>query len=375
MRQNAASKLKAKYNLANLSHSCSTDRVLNLVGVYQDYRTTQEYTQAPLFRNPRLNKSIFLKHTLRAHEREQSRDHRMSVTKVILPVDIADLSLGGFSCFLNEPDIERTIASVFGGDISSETFSRDMQILKTMDMLPTFDPFLLRERLKRDGVSVAKCYFDLSEADANRMREYVQGEIQKIVRLALTSDAQHLDQSSTITHKLMTDETASSLEPLRQVLQLSGEEWREGVFAWKGFLYYSWNIDTTIKFMPELQRQLLNTTIKGANHPEMREIDAIRRRISRCLLHLHGVTTAGVELYRAAYNDLIDGKPRSFQEFLKTAATRFIEVGEAFGMIMHMRSFWNFRFKHLNGPMRVEEALDVFRDFDAQFAGINERLE
>jgi hypothetical protein len=93
----------------------------------------------------------------------------------------------------------------------------------------------LRERLKREGIGRELRFQPATEADANRMREYVQGEIQKIVRLALTGDTTYMDQTSTITHKLMTDETASSLEPLRQVLQLSGDEWGEGVFAWKGF--------------------------------------------------------------------------------------------------------------------------------------------
>jgi len=375
MRSTTASKQKAKGNLANLSRSSSTDRVLNLVSVYHESNTNPEYVQSPFFKNPRLNKSILLKHTLRTHERDQLRDHRMSVTKLIMPVDISDLSLGGFSCFLNEPDIERTICTAFGGDVSSEDFRRDMQILKILDALPTFDPFLLRERLRRDGLSVAKCYFNLTEADANRMREYVQGEIQKIVRLALTTEAKLMDQSSTITHKLMTDETATSLEPLRQVLQMSGDEWSEGVFAWKGFLYYSWNIDATAKVMPQLQRQLLAARIAGASRQEIREIDIIRRRISRCLSYLHKVAMDGVGQYRSAYKDLIDGKPTSFQEFLKNAAASFIEVGEAFGMIMHMRSFYNFRFRDLGRQLAFDEAHEIFRDLDNQFAAIYERLE
>jgi hypothetical protein len=76
----------------------------------------------------------------------------------------------------------------------------------------------------------------------------------------------------------------------------------------------------------------------------MQEIDAIRRRISR-RLSFHGIATDGVQITCSAYKDLINGKPSSFQEFLKNAAARFIEVGEAFGMIMHMRSFCSFRFR------------------------------
>jgi hypothetical protein len=378
MRSAAATKSKAKNSLANLSRSCSTDRVLNLTTVHREFRDTPEYAQSPLFRNARLNKSIFLKHTLRIHERERRDDgfrQRMTVTKVILPFDTADLTLGGFSCFINDNDIERTIASQFGSELTSESFRRDMQVLRIMDTLPTFDPFLLRERLKRDGMTVARCYFDLSEADATRMREYVQSEIQKIVRLALNGENGLLDQASNMTHKLMTDETASSLEPLRRVLQLSGEEWRDGVFAWKGFLYYSWNIDATTKFMPELQRQLLEAKVKAATSTELKEIDAIRRRISCCLTYLHGVATDGVNLYRQAYKDLLEGKPRSFQEFLQNAPARFLEVGEAFGMIMHLKSFWQFRFKTQRGTIPADEALEIFRDLDLQFAAIYEKLD
>jgi len=374
MRSTAATKFKVKNSLANLNRSSSTDRVLNLSAVYREHRETATYGQAPLFLNPRLNKSIFLKHTLRMHERADAVDNRMTATKVILPIDPTDLALGGFSCFLHQHEIGNTVARMFGGDVTSEAFRRDIQVLKMLDALPTFDPFLLRERLKREGMVVARCYFSLSEADTYRMRDYVQGEIQKIVRLALQNNGGHAQQASMLTEKLMTDETAVSLEPLRQVLQLSGEEWREGVFAWKGFLYYSWNIDTTMKFMPELQRQLLETRIRGATRDEIQNINATRRRISCCLTYLTSVATEGVELYRKAYRDLLEGKPASFQEFLLNAPARFLELGEAFGMIMHVKSFWNFRFSNIVDDLNADDATEVFHDFDRQFAAIYDKL-
>jgi len=374
MRSTAASKVKGKNSLANLNRSSSTDRVLNLSAVYREFRDTATYARAPLFLNPRLNKAIFLKHTLRMHERADAVDNRMTATKVIMPFDATDLALGGFSCFLHEYEIGNTIARLFGGNVTSEAFRRDMQVLKMLDALPTFDPFLLRERLKREGVVVARCYFSLSEADTYRMRDYVQGEIQKIVRLAIQNLGSHAQQASMLTEKLMTDETAASLEPLRQVLQLSGEEWREGVFAWKGFLYYSWNIETTLKFMPELQRQLCEARIKGATRNEIEEINATRRRISCCLSYLTNVATEGVELYRRAYQDLLEGKPMSFQEFLLNAPARFLELGEAFGIIMHVKSFWNFRFSNVMGDLKADEAAEVFHDFDRQFSAIYDKL-
>jgi hypothetical protein len=360
-----------KYNFAQLRLTSSTGRVLNLASVFENCGTTEEYSANPLFKNIRLNKAIFLKHTLRAHERELVTDKRLTVTKIVLPFDTTELNLGGYSFFVTEQDFEKNIAARIGSKAGSPELRRDLDVLKIIDALPTFDPFLLRERLKRHSINVARCYFDLSEADAARMRGFVEGEIRKIVRLAFAGDPNMHSLSMSMTDKLMTDETAESLEPLRQTLQLSGEEYRDGIFAWKGFLYYSWNINAMISFVPELQRQLLSLKFLRATSDEANELDAIRRRVARCLSKLTKIVTSGVDNYREAYQALIEGKPAAFRGFLKEAPSRFLEVGEAFGMIMHIRLFWDYRFRERRQAwLDVEEGIDIFRDFDSHVSGI-----
>jgi hypothetical protein len=199
----------------------------------------------------------------------------------------------------------------------------------------------------------------------------VEGEIRKIVRLAFAGDPNMHSLSMSMTDKLMTDETAESLEPLRQTLQLSGEEYRDGIFAWKGFLYYSWNINAMISFVPELQRQLLSLKFLRATSDEANELNAIRRRVTRCLSTLAKIVTSGVDNYREAYQALIEGKPAAFRGFLKEAPSRFLEVGEASAMIMHIRLFWDYRFRERRQAwLDVEEGIDIFRDFDSHVSGI-----
>jgi len=360
-----------KYNFAQLRLTSSTGRVLNLASVFQNSGTTEEYSANPLFRNVRLNKAIFLKHTLRVHERELVTDKRLTVTKIVLPFDTTELNLGGYSFFVTEQDFEKNIAARIGSKAGSPELRRDLDVLKIIDALPTFDPFLLRERLKRHAINVARCYFDLSEADAARMRSFVENEIRKIVSLAFAGDPNMHNRSMSMTDKLMTDKTAESLEPLRQTLQLSGDEYRDGIFAWKGFLYYSWNIPTMISFVADLQRRLLSLKFLRATPDESDELDAIRRRVARCLSKLTKIVTSGVDNYREAYQALIDGKPAAFRAFLKEAPSRFLEVGEAFGMIMHIRLFWDYRFRERRQAwLDVEEGIDIFRDFDSHVSGI-----
>ena len=46
---------------------------------------------------------------------------------------------------------------------------RDDRMLQVLDGLPSLDPFLMRERLKKEGFAPARCYFDLTDADMVRM--------------------------------------------------------------------------------------------------------------------------------------------------------------------------------------------------------------
>jgi hypothetical protein len=173
-----------------------------------------------------------------------------------------------------------------------------------------------------------------------------------------------------VTEKLMTDETAASLEPLRRVLQLSGEEWREGVFvAWKGFLYYSCTSRRPRSSCRNCSENWLETRVKGATRSEIEDINAIRRRISCCLSYLTSVATDGVRnvqgglVYKAgssstASGGIVPGIPPQRTPRASSNSAR------AFGMIMHVKSFWNFRFSNIEGDLEAEEAIDVFHDFD-----------
>jgi hypothetical protein len=378
-------KSKNSYSLTRLRRTHSTARVLNLSLAFLNNKDSADYAAAPLFLNPRLNRSIFLKHTLRTSERETDFEGRSTVTKVVMPFEAEDLALGGFSFFLSDPELERNLSEQLEADYRSPAYKRDLKILRMLDMLPTFDPFLLRELLKRDGLSVAHCYFDLSERDTSQikqflqtdlqdeMRDYIQGEMGKIISLAFQNTGATEKQSSVLTEKLMSDASASSLDPLRVVLNLSGNDWNEGIFAWKGFLYYSWNIGAMNRYIPTLQREMLQTRVNEATRAELMDLQIIRNRVAGSLTKLYQVTSAGIQIYHNAYRDLIAGKPAAFRKFLKDAPHIFMEIGESFGMIMHICSTWKFLLSNRRQAwMSAEEAFDIFGEFDTQATAIIE---
>lgn len=361
-------------SLSLLRSSGSTGRVLNLALVFQRFGTTAEYGAKPLFRSGQLNRAILLKHTLRSHERSLMDTRNSTATKVVLPFDITELALGGYSFFINERGFKRNLLRLVGAKASETDLEADVEVLRLIDELPSLDPFLLRERLKRHGLEPARCYFDLAEADTIRMRAFVETEIRKLVSLAFAGDANLSGLSSRMADKLMTDETASSLEPLRMTLQLSGDDYREGVFAWKGFLYYGWLVADFATRLPTLSKELLKVRILRATSEERREIDETRRRIVGCLGLASGRVRDGIRSYKNAYEQLAAGKPTAFRDFLLEAPKLFLSVGEAISIIKHIDSYWSFRFNNTREmSMDIDDAKEVFSEFAAQLSGLEKK--
>lgn len=357
-------------DLSLVRESASTTRVLDLAFIQSRFGETEEYLKRPLFKSPQLNSCIIMKHALRLNERRLFNGLRVTATKIVFPFSKSDLRLGGAGVFVGEPDFERTLKgrlqyAQVGG------FADDVELLLLLDALPSFDPFLMRERLRQVGIEPARCYFDVSEADASRMQKFVSSQIAALVELAFAGQAAPRELSVRLADKLMTDETAHSLEPLRATLRLSGEEYREGVFAWKGFLYYKWVVGEISPRIADLARSILAARVYNASREEGVSFNASRQKIVRILGVTMGRIQSALGEYDEAFKSLSVGKPTAFRDFLLSAPKMFLVIGEAVGIIKHIDSFWRFRFPAGRTPtMDSDEAAEIFYDFELTLGGI-----
>jgi hypothetical protein len=68
---------------------------------------------------------------------------------------------------------------------------------------------------------------------------------------------------------------------------------------------------------------------------------------------------------------LADGQPSAFRNFLLSAPSLFIPMGEAVGVVRHIHSFWRFRFPGEGAAvMDADEAIEVLHDFESTIAGV-----
>ena len=359
-------------NLALIRESAATTRVLDLAFIQDKFGDDPEYKAKPMFECERLNDAIIMKHALRASERHIFNGRRLTATKVLFPLARSDLSLGGESLFVGERDFARLLGAKVGIPDRNQ-MQNDLDVLTLLDELPSFDPFLMRERLRQIGREPARCYFDVSTADTHRMQKFVSSAIAALVELAFADKAPAPRELSVrLADKLMTDENSTSLEPLRATLKLSGEEYREGVFAWKGFLYYKWVVSEWGEGLPTLARSILGARIMGASREDMTQLGESRQSIVKIMSTTMGRVYAALGQYDDAFQSLSEGKPAAFRTFLLSAPQMFLEIGEAVGIIKHIDSFWRFRFPAGRVPtMEVNEALEIFSEFEATLSGVS----
>ena len=362
---------RAVRSLEHLENTASTARVLNLRAIALRYRDDKDYLARPLFHNPSLNKAIIVKHRLRQNEHEEFAGYRHAATKILLPIESADLRMGARSLFIGQKNFTQLLTQVFG--IVIDSGDPDARTLAILDETPSLDPFLLREQLRLQGVDAAPCYFDISEADMNRMFDFAQSEVQQLVEMSISGGGD-LDvrafqpHAARLARKILLNANDPALEPLRLTMQLSPQKYREGIFCWKAFLYYKWRLRDVMPKLAVVIGQIESAKPKGPMDGDTRAyLASAKRNIRKAVTTSCRKVTETLSVYDDAYEGLTQhNDPLRFRDFLLQAPALFNELGERLGGIDHIISFWRFRFPEDRRATLVtpEELSDIFSDFE-----------
>lgn len=355
-------------NLEHLRRTASTARVLNLLNVAAEHGQTEEWVEKPMFKTPGLNTALIIKHRLRRNELDLFHGRRQIATKVVIPIDSADLKTGGRYVFVDQFGFERALQEAFG--LSHD--HPDIQTLRLMDRLPSLDPFLLREQLRRGGVEAAPCYFALSEADLDRMLTFVQQEIEPLVSLSLGGgDVTSAGSIERMAAKILSNAPGDGMEVLGQTLRLQPEQYQEGVFCWKGFLYYKWSLNSMTADVASVADAVAQVKPSGPSDPAAREYIERGRHVLRShILKTCVEVSRTLKIYDEAYAGLTQqGNPAAFRDFLLEAPAMFSRLGDQLGAVQHIVSFWSFRFGPKSPPVGVDELIDIFMDFETGLMG------
>lgn len=325
--------------LSNLENSGSTARILNLRNAHLKNPDRAELHSSPFFSNPVLNKCILLKHRVRQDERDLFVDRRKVTTKIIIPLDHNDLRIGAFSVMTGQKFFNTQTDARFGDSL--QPGKRDRIVLDLLDQLPSLDPFLIREQLRRNEIEPDRAYFNISDADVHNMQVFVESEIAPLVNLANNGTQTNSIPIAKLATTLLSNNINVELGPLKEVLKLSDSEYSDGVFAWRGFLYFKWSYLAAEPAVYRLQNAIKATTPNSAPTPKARAyIESATERLIGALDQSRMTIYRLLGIYNKAFIALVkERSPMEFKEFLINAPNRFMEIGQPMGAINHMLSF------------------------------------
>ena len=358
-------------SLDALKRTASSSRVLNLLSVADALDQEDDlYLKQPFFINPVLNESIILKHRVRQDERFVFDFPPTVATKVILPFERSDLRLGGQSFFVGQRGW-LSILEELPQDPGS--LQRDAALLRDLNGLPSLDPFLMKESLIRKGYSIASNYFAISEADMEKMQTFVGIQIQALIELAFpnqNNSASGLKMAGVILSTAIDER----LEPLRHVMRLDEDSYREGIFSWKGFLYYKWALNDLLPRLSDVLDEIpMLKSSSFLDNDQSRMIEASKFQLAKTI-HLRRLEVQeALQVYDDAYRDLThNDQPMAFRDFLMNAPCMFVLLGERIGIISHIVSFWQYRFPSgVDLIVPAEEIIDILHDFQSNLDGFN----
>ena len=352
-------------SLRGLERTASTGRVLNLSALAIRNADNPEYSQAPFFAAGTLSGAVLVRHRLRGDERECFDRLRYAATKLIIPFERSDLGLGGRSLFVAERGWQEKFEDLRG---AAPDLSRDVAVLEAIDELPSLDPFLLREHLKRRGFKISPSHFEISAPDMARMQRFVGSEIAKLIELAYRGDEGMEANINRLVEALLSSRTDERLEPLRLTLRLEGESYREGIFAWKGFLYYKWLVNGLWVNLREVLAELSKVrTIGSVDTDTQRELNAIKLRLRQKMERQVKTVMGHLASYDEVFGQLTgEGNAMAFREFLLKSPDMFMSLGDGCGLVSHIATYWRYQFPR-GKPLTAtaDELTEVLQEFEA----------
>ena len=359
-------------SLRGLERTASTSRVLNLAALAARNADNPEHERSPFFTAQTLNGAVIVRHRLREAERETFDRIRYTATKLIIPFERSDLGLGGRSMFVGERGWLDTFEDLRG---DYPDFPRDVAVLEALDELPSLDPFLLREHMKRRGFDISPSHFEISAPDLVKMQRFVGSEIAKLIELAYRDSASSEGNIARLVEALLSARTDERLEPLRLTLRLEREHYREGIFAWKGFLYYKWVLNTLWADIREVFSELGKVRVIGhIDSATAHELEQLKQRLRQKMERQVKTVMNQLGVYDDVFAQLTgEGNAPAFRDFLLKSPAMFLSLGEGCGLVSHIATYWRYQFPR-GQPLAAQiiQLMDVLQDFELSLGSEND---
>ena len=331
---------------------------------------------AMLFETAPLNRTILIKHTLREREREEQITEQRTATKIIFPIDADDLSVGGFALFIEEKGFERHLAEYLGDARGAQGLPRDIQRLGLLADASMFDPYLVRERFRMNGLAADDAWFELDPKREQEVLNHIFDHIRQMFYGATGDDALARKFADGFCYKVFSNDFVEYAERLNAFFGLDSEHMLEALFAWKALLYQRLVFsELQDRLAGELKLVLEAPLPFNTSKAEGEFMRAVQQRLRDTVRTRYGAARLALANYNTAYNDFsVRKRPAAFIRFLRVSSELTYEVGENIALLLHYGGLLTFRIKHERALRSVNTAMELHQDLATALDGDEECL-
>jgi hypothetical protein len=186
-----------------------------------------------------------------------------------------------------------------------------------------------------------------------------------LVRLACGSD-RVAHETERLVHAILSGEEDFRLEALRGALHLDKSEYGEGLFCWRGLLYYKWSLLDVLPTLEEMVGELGAVRLVGPRSQAVVDhVYELKNQVAGGFARRTAQVSQLLGEYDEAFallRDQID--PAAFSRFLMGAPTVFRALGEDIGLLSHAASYWRHRFPS-DEPLLAtpDELIDILEEY------------
>lgn len=289
------------------------------------------------FRSDALNYAVVTKEMLPRDEPPRE-DASPVGTKIFMPFEIDNPGKGGRSVMIHNPKLKEFINDVIGArnNANAEAYDTDIELLRTIDALPSLDAFLLRDALALQEFGAHDAYFELSPQEREAIQKFMREKMEKMVRTAFGGEKPAEAKVNQLINTLWEAKNLIALDPLIAALRCPRNDALSIFAAWKGVIFYSFDY-----FRSEEKRKLLGGWLSRHAKPQsglpVEQAQYHRERVHGIIQQLrhHWLSVdSALKNYDKIYDNFVTSlEPAGFIDFLRKATKVSYAIGISMGKI------------------------------------------
>jgi hypothetical protein len=347
-----------------------------------------------MFRSPTLNKTIVFKYPnfdqqiadqpaappggkQPAVADTAAKADRPIETAIYVPHDSTEVGAGGYAIYLRQRDFENLLKHHVGVDIEqiSSNYERDVAILRTIDSIPSLDPFLLKSALSKYLAEIHPDYFSISEIEEAGIKTLIAGKVNPIVAKALgLTSATDVNERSARFLQALWDPTMPEAKLFVSAFGISGDQAQQIFEGWKGVSFYEHTFNrnkaSTAKLLAWLNSpDAVPLDIREYKHYKEQQ-DMFRQQVVKKLRNIVSNVSSIFGEYTLCHGKFMNhGDPKPFRQFLAGVYRRYWVLGYCSMAVLHASSIFDrFMIGAVQNRLNFDQCEEMLKRMDVSLS-------